>query len=216
MSAFDDFFKGFETVPKILSDLALSMAVAQQRMDVDYINNLKAIMQIAAPLLQEGKKLDEFLTLFKAIGPARYQFNQTTFEVRVDMQSSTGDQFSIGVTVPFAVAVNASYARRTVSDFRASALIRTVLTATVSDPATMQTLLNAAKDAPGVELPKEASPNQKAIQEALNGLAAIGTKKDDKTPALGGGASSGGAAGGGTTGGTSGGGGATGTPGSDH
>ena len=182
MSAFEDFFKGFETVPKILSDFALSIAVAQQRMDVDYINNLKAIMQMAAPLLQDGKKLDEFIALFKAIGPARYQFNQTTFEVRADMQSSSGSQFSIGVSVPFAVTVNASYARRTSSDFRASALIRTVMTATVADPATMQTLLNAAKDAPGVTLPDTASPNQKAIQEALNGLATVDAPRKEPQP----------------------------------
>jgi hypothetical protein len=184
MSDFDDFFKSFDTVPKILSDMALSIAVAQQRMDIDYINNLTAIMQMAAPLLKEDHKVDEFIALFKAIGPSRYQFTTTTLEVRADMQSSTGTQFSIGLSVPFAVTVNASYTRRTASDFRASALIRTVMNATPADPATMQTLLNAAKEAPGVTLPADANPNQKAIQSALDKLSKIDVpaKPAEKVP----------------------------------
>jgi hypothetical protein len=182
VSDFEKFFRDFETVPKILSDLALSIAVAQQRLDVDYLNNLQGIMTIAGPLLQNANKIDEFIALFKAIGPARQQFTTTTFEVRADMQSSSGTQFSIGASVPFAVAVNASYSRRTASDFRAAALIRTVMTVTPADPATMQTLLNAAKDAPATTLPSGLSEGQKAIQSALNGLAGIKAPVESAKP----------------------------------
>src|SRR5262245_577151 len=181
---FQKFFESFDTIPKLVSDLALSIAVAQQRMDVAYLRSLREIAELAKPLLKDDAKVTEFITMFKAIAPARYQFTETIVEVRADMQLSTGQQFTIGVTAPFAVAVNASYTRRTASDYRASALIRTVIQAVSADPGTMQSLLNAAKEAPGTVLPKEMSDAQKAIQDALMelGKATEGGTFGDKKP----------------------------------
>jgi hypothetical protein len=190
VAPFDEFITTLETVPKLLSDLALGVSIAQQRMDLNYLRDLRALMEMVAPLLKDSGKLDEFTALFKAIGPSRYQFTTTSIEVRADLQTSVGQQFGAGITVPMAVAINASYARRTASDVRASAVIRSVLHAVSADPATMQALLSAAKDAPTTELPKDLSPAQQAIQEALTKLA--GTTAAGQLPEKAAGADSGG------------------------
>lgn len=169
----EKFYESFETLPKLISDLALSVAAAQSRMDVTYIHDMKALLQIIASLYRDkdGNATvppADLISLFKTMGPTRYQFTETVVEIRADMQLTTGSQFSVGISAPFAVAVNASYTRRTASDYRASALIRTVLHAVSADPGVMQTLLNAAATLK-TELPEKQS--QKALQEAFAGLA---------------------------------------------
>jgi hypothetical protein len=143
---------------------------------------MKALLQIVGSLYRDkdGNATvppADLISLFKAMGPTRYQFTETVVEIRADMQLTTGSQFTVGVSAPFAVAVNASYTRRTASDYRASALIRTVLHAVSADPGVMQTLLNAAATVK-TELPEK--EGQKALQEAFAGLAQ--TFSGDKPP----------------------------------
>jgi hypothetical protein len=174
MSDLETFFNSFQTLPKLISDLAMSMALAQQRMDENYVKSLKGVIDIFAPFIKPDVSPDQFIPLLKELLPAHYQFTNTVFEIRADMQSSTGTSatagITAGVTVPFAVSVNASYTRRTASDFRASALIRTVVNAVNADPQLTQAMIAAAQAAPGTALPADASPAQKSIQEALNAI----------------------------------------------
>jgi hypothetical protein len=183
MSAFDDFYNNLQTLPKLISDLALSVAEAQRRMDVNYMNDLTAFLKIVSSMYpapagggggaQPGPPpTDQVIALFKTMMPSRYQFTETVVEVRADLQMTTGSEFtaggSLGINVPVAVTVNASYTKRTATDAQASALIRTVLNAVPADPGVMQGLLTAAQQAPGAALPDGA--RFKALSDAFTGF----------------------------------------------
>jgi hypothetical protein len=174
----EDFYHSLQTLPKLISDLALSVAEAQRRMDLNYIQELTAFFQIVSSFYKkDGNAVapppDQLLNLFKAMGPSRYQFSETIIETRADLQMTTGTQAqiggSLGMTAPFAVSVNASYTRRNATDYRASAFIRIVLQAVSADPGVMEKLLAAAKDAPGAPLPDDS--RFKALSDAFSGFA---------------------------------------------
>jgi hypothetical protein len=157
----EQFYQDFETLPKLISSLALGIADAQTRLDQAYLEALGKLAQIAGELKGGQIDLGQFADLFKAMGPSRYQFTETVVDVRADLRMSTGSEFSIGgslglKTPMFAVAVNASYLQRTAADFQASAVIHCVINAVSSDPNIMQTLLNAApKLEPGTLTPAD-------------------------------------------------------------
>ncbi|HEV2963210.1 MAG TPA: hypothetical protein VG649_15370 [Candidatus Angelobacter sp.] len=145
----EQFYQDFETLPKLISMLALSVADAQTRLDQGYLAALKQLAQVAGELKGSNVDIGQFIDLFKAMGPSRYQFTETVVDVRADLRMSTGSEFSIGgslglKTPMFAVAVNASYLQRTAADFQASALIHCVIHAVTSDTNVMKTLLDAA------------------------------------------------------------------------
>jgi hypothetical protein len=177
MSTFDDFYNNLQTLPKLISDLALSVSEAQRRMDINYIQDLTAFLKLISSFYkaeggQPPPQPDQLLSLFKAMMPSRYQFTETVVEVRADLQMTTGTQFtgggSLGINVPVAVTVNASYTKRSATDHRASALIRTVLNAVPADPGVMQSLLTAAAAAPGAQPPDDA--RYKALADAFSGF----------------------------------------------
>ena len=147
-SKVDEFYEKLQTLPRLISDLALSIAEAQRRMDENYLKELRDFTDIVLPLLQDGTgKADQYLALFKAIAPSRYQFTETVVEVRADLQMTTMSQTEIGgqigiKTPVFAVAVNASYTKRSAYDFRAAALVRTQLNAIPSTPDVLDKLLD--------------------------------------------------------------------------
>ena len=147
----EQFYSQLQTLPRLISDLALSVAEAQRRMDHNYLNELTAFGKIVSDLLSHasppGNHAAEFINLFKAIGPSRYQFTETIVEVRADLEMTTATGTDLGVQVGiktpvFAVAVNAAYTKRSAYDYRASALIRTQLNAIPSNPDVIQTLLD--------------------------------------------------------------------------
>jgi len=147
-SEIDKFYEKLQTLPRLISDIALSIAEAQRRMDQTYMEDLAAFSDIILPLLQDGTgKADQFISLFRAIAPSRYQFTETVIEVRADLQMTNAEEGtiagSVGIKTPvFAVAVNASYTKRSAYDFRASALIRTQLNAIPSNPDLLDKLLD--------------------------------------------------------------------------
>jgi len=147
-SKVDEFYEKLQTLPRLISDLALSIAEAQRRLDENYLKELRDFTDIILPLLQDGSgKADQYLALFKAIAPSRYQFTETVVEVRADLQMTTMSQTEIGgqigiKTPVFAVAVNASYTKRSAFDFRAAALVRTQLNAIPSTPDVLDKLLD--------------------------------------------------------------------------
>jgi hypothetical protein len=169
----DQFYGTLESMPKLIGDLALSVAEGQRRLDQDYIEALTAFAQIASNLIgTDPDAVNKFMTLFKAMGPSRYQFTETVVEVRADLQMSTMDSLTVGATIgfpaPVAVAINASYTRRSAYDYQAAALVRTVLNAIPSDSALMATLLQRAGEVPHATLPS--SDRYKALWESFGQL----------------------------------------------
>lgn len=147
----EQFYSQLQTLPRLISDLALSIAEAQRRMDLNYMNELTAFGKIVNDLLAHGSppnnQAEVFMNLFKAIGPSRYQFTETIVEVRADLEMTTATEGSVaanvGIKTPvFAVAVNASYSKRSAYDYRASALVRTQLNAVPSNPEVIEKLLD--------------------------------------------------------------------------
>jgi hypothetical protein len=164
------FYDSLETLPKLISDIALSVAEAQRRLDQNYLENLTALMGIFADLMKtDPSKVADFSSFFKTMGPSRYQFTETAIEVRADLQMTTMSQTQIGGSVgfaaPVAVAVNASYTRRNAYDSRAAATIRTVLNAIPSDTALMAQLLERGGSPPNATLPDSA--RYKALWDAF-------------------------------------------------
>lgn len=174
----DQFYGTLETLPKMIGDLALSVADGQRRLDQDYIDALTAFAQIASNLIGSNPDaVNQFMNLFKAMGPSRYQFTETVMEVRADLQMTTMSSFQVGATVgfhaPVAVAVNASYTRRSAYDYQAAALVRVTLNAIPSDSSLMATLLQRAGDVPHATMPS--SDRYQAMSESFSQLLQVVT-----------------------------------------
>lgn len=173
----EDFFDSVQTVPKMLSDLALAVSTAQGRLDEDHVRNLKELVAMMSSLRQTGLSTDQLLALIQGLAPARLQFTETTVEVRADLQMSSlselGVSGELGVRAGmFAVALNASYTRRYGYDQRAAATIRSVIHAVPPAPGVMEQLLRAAASQPDATLPSTARYREladvfRALQTAL-------------------------------------------------
>ena len=155
----DQFYNTLQTLPRLISDLAMSIAQAQSRLDQNYVTELAAFTSIILPILNKDSttKAADYLSLFRAIAPSRYQFTETVVEVRADLQMTTATEGtvagSVGINTPvFAVAVNASYTKRSAYDYQAAALIRTQLNAIPSNPDILDKLLTPG-GTPGAQLP---------------------------------------------------------------
>lgn len=153
-SEIDKFYSSLQTLPRLISDLALSIAEAQRRLDQTYMEDLAAFADMILPLLQDGTgRADQFLSLFRAMAPSRYQFTETVVEVRADLQMTQASQTEIGVgiTTPvYAIAINASYTKRSAYDYQAAALIRTQLNAIPSNPDLLDKLLDPGSISAGL------------------------------------------------------------------
>jgi hypothetical protein len=155
------FYNDLQTVPKLVSDLALSIAEAQRRLDHDYLENLAEFVRVMAsvgPMLSpDAGNSTRFLDLFKQMAPSRYQFTETVLEVRADLQMGKMEEFGVkaelGIKASvFALAINASYTKRSAYDSHASALIRTTLNAVTAD-GIMDKLLPRAGEVPHAPAP---------------------------------------------------------------
>jgi len=182
----ETFYSSFQTLPRLISDLAMSVAQAQERLDLNYANRLKEILQLIVGIPTSDPTKNAVLAILKDLLPSHYQFTETVVEVRADLQMASTSSISVGgslgITTPmFAVAVNASYSQRTAMDARSSALIRTVLHAITPDSELTQKMLSAAGSAPGTTLPD--SNTFKALQEVLQSMPAIPAPTPTPTPA---------------------------------
>ena len=171
----DQFYGSLQTLPGLISELALSIADAQTRLDRNYIDSLAAFSRIVAKTVKASKKLkvDDYKTLFETVAPSRYQFSETVVEVRADLQMASAKSLSVDARVGinagvFAIAVNASYTKRNSYDYRAAALIRTVLNAIPADANQLQTLLARGGNDASVKLP--ANAGIEAMGESANKL----------------------------------------------
>lgn len=170
----NNFYQSFHTLPKLISDLALSVADAQGRLDQDYVESLAELTKIIGTIKDKDKNketVEQYLSLLRAIAPSRYQFTETSVEVRADLQMSSLTEVKLGAelgikAIVFTAAVNASYVKRSAYDYQASAHIRTVLNAIPADPALMTALLERAKST--TELPS--TGRYAALAEAFGKL----------------------------------------------
>lgn len=169
-----ELFDSLSSVAKLVGDLAMNVADAQNRLDTDYVRNLT---QFAAAFnkVVADKKLtpEQFEAFFRSLAPSHYQFTETVIEVRADLQMSsfTEAKFdaSLGYKNPvFAATLNASYVKRSAYDSRAAATIRAVLHAVQPDPQAQSELLAAARQGPGAQL--QDGSRFKTIADALSSL----------------------------------------------
>ena len=173
----DRFYNELQTVPKLLRDLALGVAEAQRALDHDYLENLteftKVIRNAVFPNPESPFPAADYIGLFKAMAPSRQQFTETTAEVHADLQLASASEINVGgefglKAAIFAVAVNASYARRNAYNYQAAATIKTIIHSVSADPGVMEKLVTRCASAPGVETPKD--ERWKSIATAFQSL----------------------------------------------
>jgi hypothetical protein len=179
----DKFYNELQTVPKLLRDLALGVAEAQRALDHDYLENLteftKVIRNAVSPNPQSPIPAADYIGLFKAMAPSRQQFTETTAEVHADLQLASASEINVGgefglKAAIFAVAVNASYARRNAYNYQAAATIKTVMHSVSADPGVMEKLVTRAASVPSAENPKDG--RWQAVATAFKDLFAQATK----------------------------------------
>jgi hypothetical protein len=167
-------FENLQTLPGLIGQLWLSVAEAQQHLDESYMENLIAFVNMVLPLVNKnasegGDQAKQALELFKSVAPSRYQFTETTVEVRADLQMASAEEVGVSGKVKLgAVAINAAYTKRTAYDYQASALIRTVLHAIPVSDVSLDKLLTAGSK-PGAVAPASAE-RLKALTSLFEGL----------------------------------------------
>ena len=159
--------KDLNQVPNIVGGLGLSIAAAQKALNLDYLEGLERILIMGTRLLGTDpppapgttptKKTEDQIAgeeaakkivigLLTAFAPPRYQFTETTLDVKLDLAQSMDLGASVGLGLGFpGVAVNAALSVGYAYDYRAAAEVRTVLHATPGDPTLTQTLLSRAE-----------------------------------------------------------------------
>lgn len=157
--------KDLSNVPNIVGGLGLSIAAAQKAFDVDYLESIERILALIKIMLG-GKKADaqgnpielddkekESLAataqiiqeLLTKLAPSRYQFTETTLNVKLDLAQSL--QFGGSVGLGFgvgAITLNAAFAIAYGFDYRAAAECRSVIHAYPADQAVFTALLGRA------------------------------------------------------------------------
>lgn len=171
-----EYFENLQSVAKLVGDLASNVADAQDRLDTSYVRNLAAFLEAIRAVTADLPDSEARTQLIRSLAPSHYQFTQTVVEVRADLQMTSATQLgldaSLGYRTPvLAAAVNASYVKRSAYDYRAAALIRTVLQAVPAEPAVMDKLIEAAKNAGSAELPEGSRYGE--LAEALKDLPAL-------------------------------------------
>ncbi len=158
--------KDLSHVPNIVAGLGLGIAEAQAHFDLDYVRSLERLAVLAQSLLKnvpvgdtEADKdrnmaMAGFLKeMLLALAPSRYQFTETTLNVKLDLAQTLDVAVQGGVSAGIgAVAVNASFAVGFGYDYRAAAECKTVINAFPMDRTAMSTLLERAKELSNTKL----------------------------------------------------------------
>jgi hypothetical protein len=161
-----DLIKDLRNVPNIVGGLGLSIAAAQKAFDVDYLDSIERILALIKIMLG-GKKADaqgnpidlddkekESLAataqviqeLLTKLAPSRYQFTETTLNVKLDLAQSLqiGGTVGLGFGVG-AISLSAAFTIAYGFDYRAAAECRTVIHAYPADQAVFTALLGRAE-----------------------------------------------------------------------
>jgi hypothetical protein len=160
-----DLIKDLSNVPNIIGGLGLSIAAAQKAFDVDYLDSIERILALIKIMLG-GKKADaqgnpidlddkekESLAataqviqeLLTKLAPSRYQFTETTLNVKLDLAQSLqiGGTVGLGFGVG-AISLSAAFSIAYSFDYRAAAECRTVIHAYPAEQAVFTALLGRA------------------------------------------------------------------------
>lgn len=156
MSSFDKkFFDNLETLPGLIASLGMGIADAQAALDQNYLYTLRELATLFGAKGTDNPAA--LVAFFQALAPSRYQFTETHVEVRCDLQMAGATETSVGGgltagTPMAAVAINASYAKRSAYDYRAAAVIRTTLHAVPADPEVRNAMQAAVREIEGQQL----------------------------------------------------------------
>jgi len=167
------------TVANIVGGLGLSIAAAQRAMNLDYLESLERLAALAISL-QKGadgtaevsKEQREFaVALLAKFAPTRYQYTKTTLKVRLDLAQTrtTGINAGLGVGVG-AIALNASFAYASGTEYQAAAECTTVIDATSpqldADMLTALTTQAVTANGTSLTLPARAALDKDTINTA--------------------------------------------------
>ena len=182
--------KDLATVPQIVGALGLSIAAAQKAFNLDYLHNVEHLLVLIKNLLggkklaadgstvedmtaAEKARLDAELPVIKdllaALAPPRYQYTETTFDVRLDLAQTTDVAGSVGLGVGLgAISVNAAFSMGYGSDYRAAAACKTVIHAIPADATVFNALMERAKEINDkvLELPARSVVDQQVIEQS--------------------------------------------------
>lgn len=200
-----DLIKDLSKVPNIIGGLGISIANAQKAFDVNYLESLERILALIkimlggkkadaggnpANLTEEEKKNLEGMSqaiqeMLMKLAPSRYQFTETTLNVRLDLAQSlqVGGTVGLGFGVG-AISVNAAFTIGYRFDYRAAAECRTVIHAYPADQATFAALLGRADKLgdkvlelpPRSEVDKALFDKSSALLEKMTGIKALQPK----------------------------------------
>lgn len=179
-------------VPNIIGGLGLSIAAAQKALNADYLDSLERLIAMTKMMMggvkasgagsgdpqpvtaEEQAKIDAMQAVLRstvlAAAPARYQFTETTLDVKLDLSQHMDAAASASLGVGFgAVSVNAALTIGYSYDYRAAAECRTTLHAVPADssPATFNALLDRAKDLDksALTLPERSKVDQQILDK---------------------------------------------------
>jgi len=168
--------KDLSTIPEIVGGLGLSIAEAQKAFDLNYIQSLEKLVVLAQSMLAKrtadganDDKIDDFIfDMLKAVAPSRYQFSETTLNVKLDLGQTLSEagQKGFGVNMG-AVAVSAAMTTAFGYDYRAAAEVKTVLHAISINDVAFRTLLGRVKETSGEDLALPAD-TPKVDQDIIN------------------------------------------------
>lgn len=138
-------------VANIVGELGLSIAKAQKVFNLDYMENIQVLLAEIKKLLGTETDVDKIKPvlqdLLKAMAPSRYQYTQTTLDVKLDLAQSFDFKGTVGASGGFgAVAINAAFTIGYGYDYRAAAQCRTVINAIPADQTVFQPLMENAKE----------------------------------------------------------------------
>jgi hypothetical protein len=149
-------------VPTIIGALGLSIADAQKALDANYLDGLERLLGLAKMMLDPAKATpgavlspaeaqavkDNFSIIhdmLMAFAPSRYQFTETTLDVKLDLAQSINAGASIGLGLALgAVSLNAAFTVGYAFDYRAAAECRTVINAIPASQTVFSSLLDRA------------------------------------------------------------------------
>ena len=197
--------KDLSNVPNIIGALGLSIANAQKAFDANYLDSIARILALIKIMLggqkadaqgnpvnltdDERAKLEAMSQVIQdmltKLAPSRYQFTETTLQVRLDLAQSLqiGGTVGLGFGVG-AISLSAAFTIGYSFDYRAAAECRTVIHAYPADQAVFTALLGRADklSASALELPPRSEVDQalfdksSALLDKLTGIKALQPK----------------------------------------
>lgn len=197
--------KDLSNVPNIIGALGLSIANAQKAFDVEYLDSIARILALIKIMLgkqkadaqgnpvpltaDESEKLQQMSQFIQEmltkLAPSRYQFTETSLQVRLDLAQSlqVGGSVGLGFGVG-AISLNAAFTIGYRFDYRAAAECRTVIHAYPADQAVFTALLGRAEKLANsaLELPPRADVDKalfdksSALLDKLTGIKALQPK----------------------------------------